>query len=155
MNRKQCPFCGSVSCIRKGFQESHQRWKCKQCHKKFQANKTAPPSKEELFCLYVFNKQTLAEIGSEYGLRTKAVQSFLFAFPGSRAPGGRQPTCKRQSCRQKCSVRQRTAQLFNGSLMSPLEVACCIRPHIRLCMTLSGLISEPLNSCAVRCRTEH
>lgn len=77
MNRKQCPFCGSVSCIRKGFQEGHQRWKCKQCHKKFQANKTAPPSKEELFCLYVFNKQTLTEIGSEYGLRTKEVQKYF------------------------------------------------------------------------------
>ena len=77
MNRKQCPFCGSVSCIRKGFQEGHQRWKCKQCSKKFQANKTAPPSKEELFCLYVFNKQTLAEIGSEYGLRTKEVQQYI------------------------------------------------------------------------------
>src|SRR3989344_6733401 len=38
MNRKQCPFCGSVSCIRKGFQEGHQRWKCKQCLKKFIAN---------------------------------------------------------------------------------------------------------------------
>ena len=77
MNRKQCPFCGSVSCIRKGFQEGHQRWKCKQCGKKFQANKTAPPSKEELFCLYVFNKQTLIEIGSEFGLRTKEVQKYF------------------------------------------------------------------------------
>ncbi len=77
MNRKQCPFCGSVSCIRKGFQEGHQRWKCKQCLKKFQANKTTPPSKEELFCLYVFNKQTLSEIGSEFGLRTKEVQKYF------------------------------------------------------------------------------
>lgn len=74
MNRKQCPFCGSVSCVRNGFQEGHQRWKCKQCKKKFQANKTVPPSKEELFCLYIFNKQTLSEIGSEFGLRTKEVQ---------------------------------------------------------------------------------
>lgn len=77
MNRKQCPFCGSVSCIRKGFQGGHQRWKCKQCLKKFQANKTAPPSKEELFCLYVFNKQTLTEIESEYGVRTKEVQRYF------------------------------------------------------------------------------
>lgn len=79
MNRKQCPFCGSVSCIRKGFQGSHQRWKCSQCKKKFQANKTAPPSKEELFCLYVFNKQTLSEISSEYGMRTKDVQKYFDA----------------------------------------------------------------------------
>ena len=74
MNRKQCPFCGSISCIKKGFQEGHQRWKCRQCNKKFQANKTAPPSNEELFCLYVFNKQTLAEIEDEHGLRTKDIQ---------------------------------------------------------------------------------
>jgi hypothetical protein len=79
MNRKQCPFCGSVSCVRKGFQEGHQRWKCKSCLKKFQANKTTPPSKEELFCLYVFNKQTLQEIGDEYHLRTKDVQRLLDA----------------------------------------------------------------------------
>ena len=77
MNRKQCPFCGSVSCIRKGFQGGHQRWQCTRCLKKFQANKTAPPSKEELFCLYVFNKQTLTEIASEHRVRTKEVQTYI------------------------------------------------------------------------------
>lgn len=77
MNRKQCPLCGSLSCIRKGFQKGRQRWKCKGCGKKFQSNKTTLPSKEELFCLYACNKQTLAEIGSEYGMRTKDIQALF------------------------------------------------------------------------------
>ena len=77
MNRKTCPFCGSVSCIRKGFQEGHQRWFCKQCKKKFQANRTAPPSQEELFCLYVFNKQTLKELSAEFHLNTHEIQKYI------------------------------------------------------------------------------
>jgi hypothetical protein len=74
MNQKTCPFCGSHECIRKGLQDGHQRWQCKRCSKKFQANKKASPNIEELFCLYVFNKQTLNELKDEYGIRTKDLQ---------------------------------------------------------------------------------
>lgn len=74
MNKKKCPFCKGVHCVKKGFQQGHQRWKCKDCNKKFQANKKAPPLKEELFCLYVFSKQTLAELAQKYHLETKKLQ---------------------------------------------------------------------------------
>ena len=77
MNRKKCPYCGSIACIRKGVQQGHQRWKCRECNKKFQANKRVLPTKEELFCLYIFNKQTLTEIQDEYGVRTKDLQQLF------------------------------------------------------------------------------
>ncbi len=42
MNNKKCPFCNSPECIKKGFQQGHQRWQCKKCKTKFQANKKVP-----------------------------------------------------------------------------------------------------------------
>lgn len=48
------------------MQDGHQRWKCRDCGKKFQANKTTLPSKEALFCLYVFGKQTFAELSERF-----------------------------------------------------------------------------------------
>lgn len=77
MNLKKCPFCSSNKCIRKGFQEGHQRWKCKECNKKFQANKTTLPPKEELFCLYVFKKQTLNELSNDYHVKRELFQDLF------------------------------------------------------------------------------
>ena len=77
MNSKKCPFCGSQNCIKKGFQQGNQRWRCKDCKKKFQANKKVFPTKEELFCLYVFSKQTLDELAQEYHFETKKLQKMF------------------------------------------------------------------------------
>lgn len=77
MNNKKCPFCESNNCIRKGLQENHQRWQCKHCKKKFQGNRKAPLSKEELFCLYVFNKQTLTELSNEYHFKREVFQDMF------------------------------------------------------------------------------
>lgn len=77
MNKKKCPFCGSSNCIKKGFQKEHQRWQCKDCKKKFQANKKVLPSKEELFCLYVFSKQTLSELNQEYQIKEEKIQKMF------------------------------------------------------------------------------
>ena len=74
MNIKTCPFCSGHRCIRKGMQEGHQRWQCTECKKKFQANKKILPSKEELFCLYVFNKQTLKELSQRYHEKREVFQ---------------------------------------------------------------------------------
>lgn len=74
MNVKTCPYCDSKKCVRKGFQDGHQRWKCTNCGKKFQANKTAPVDVQGLFCLYVFNKQTLTELSDTHSIRTKDIQ---------------------------------------------------------------------------------
>lgn len=81
MNAKHCPFCGSQKCVRKGKRNGHQRWQCKACTKKFQANRKAPPQKEELFCLYAFNKQTLAELSRTYGKKTRRIQEWIDACP--------------------------------------------------------------------------
>lgn len=75
MNKKKCPFCSSKSCIKKGKRNKHQRWQCKICKKKFQSNQKRLPSKEELFCLYVFSKQTLSELAQTYHIETKNIQS--------------------------------------------------------------------------------
>ena len=77
MNNKKCPVCGVRDCIRKGMQNGYQRWQCRQCRKKFQANRKAPPDAGELFCLYTFNKQTLAELAQLYHIRTKEVQRMI------------------------------------------------------------------------------
>jgi hypothetical protein len=83
MNNKKCPFCHNINCIKKGKRNGHQRWQCKNCKKKFQANKKVLPSKEELFCLYVFNKQTLTELSQKYHLKTKTIQTM---FDGINIP---------------------------------------------------------------------
>lgn len=80
MNIKKCPFCGSDTCIRKGLQEGHQRWQCKECKKKFQGNHEAPLLTTELFCLYAFNKQTLRELGMEYHKHTRVFQTLFDAL---------------------------------------------------------------------------
>jgi hypothetical protein len=77
MNTKTCPFCTSHHCIKKGIQDGHQRWQCTQCTKKFQANRKAPLSKEELFCLYVFNKQTLTELSHAYHFKREVFQDMF------------------------------------------------------------------------------
>lgn len=77
MNYKKCPECGSGRCIRKGFQQGVQRWYCKDCQKKFQANRERLPPKEALFCLFVFNKQTLRELNSVYHIKTSQLQQMF------------------------------------------------------------------------------
>lgn len=74
MNSKTCPFCSSKHCIKKGFQKGIRRWQCRDCNKNFQANKKVLPTKEELFCLYVFGKQTLKELAGKYHVETKKLQ---------------------------------------------------------------------------------
>lgn len=80
MNSKQCPFCFSHDCIRKGLQEGHQRWQCKTCTKKFQGNHNASVDAQELFCLYAFNKQTLRELALEYHKHTRVFQELFDAL---------------------------------------------------------------------------
>jgi hypothetical protein len=77
MNTKTCPFCSNRTCIRKGRQEGHQRWQCKNCKKKFQGNHEASVDIQELFCLYAFNKQTLRELALEYHKHTSVFQELF------------------------------------------------------------------------------
>jgi hypothetical protein len=76
MNSKKCPYCASVSVIKKGYQQGIQKWKCKECLQNFQANKKSLP-KEEIFCSFVFHKQTFKELSESYHIRHRTLQTIF------------------------------------------------------------------------------
>ena len=76
MNSKKCPFCNSTQVIKKGVQQGNQRWKCKECNKKFQANKKVLQL-EELFCSFVFHKQTFTELSKSYHVKINTLQKIF------------------------------------------------------------------------------
>lgn len=65
MNSKKCVFCESLKVTKQGFQKGIQKWKCKDCLQYFQSNKKSLP-KEEIFCSFVFHKQTFKELLRNY-----------------------------------------------------------------------------------------
>ena len=77
MNDKKCIKCFSTEVIRKGKQGNKQRWFCKKCKLKFQANRKPLPNKEEVFCYFTFNKQTLNELNEVYHIGTRRIQKLL------------------------------------------------------------------------------
>jgi hypothetical protein len=79
MNNKRCVFCASDKVVKNGYQNSVRIWKCKSCSKRFQANKKVLPSKEELFCLFAFNKQSFAELTQFYHMRRKTLQDLIYS----------------------------------------------------------------------------
>jgi hypothetical protein len=76
MNSKKCPYCASISVIKKGYQQGKQKWKCKDCLQNFQANRKALP-KEELFCSFVFHKQTFTELSEVYHIKMNTLQKIF------------------------------------------------------------------------------
>ena len=76
MNSKKCVFCESINVTKQGIQKGIQRWKCKDCNKKFQANRKALP-KEVLFCSFVFHKQTFTELNKSYHMKVDALQKIF------------------------------------------------------------------------------
>ena len=76
MNSKKCVFCNSINVKKDGSQNGIQRWKCKDCNKKFQANKKSLP-KEEIFCSFVFHKQTFTELSESYHIRHRTLQTIF------------------------------------------------------------------------------
>ena len=76
MNSKKCPNCTSVSVVKKGYQQGIQKWKCKECLQNFQANKKSLP-KEEIFCSFVFHKQTFTELSESYHIRHRTLQTIF------------------------------------------------------------------------------
>lgn len=77
MNDKKCIRCFSTEVTKKGKQSGRQRWFCKKCNLKFQANRKPLPNKEEVFSSFTFNKQTLNELNEVYHLGTKRIQKLL------------------------------------------------------------------------------
>ena len=76
MNSKKCVFCNSINVKKDGSQNGIQRWKCQDCNKKFQANKKSLP-KEEIFCSFVFHKQTFTELSESYHIRHRTLQKIF------------------------------------------------------------------------------
>ena len=76
MNSKKCLFCSSLDVKKYGYQNGIQRWKCGSCSKYFQANKRALP-KEELFCSFVFHKQTFTELSESYHIKINTLQKLF------------------------------------------------------------------------------
>jgi hypothetical protein len=80
MNCKKCVFCSSLNVIKKGKQGEHQRYYCKDCKKKFQANRKSLPNMEEIFYSFTFHKQTFKEVSKSYHMRTIEVQRMIDEF---------------------------------------------------------------------------
>jgi hypothetical protein len=76
MNSKKCLFCNGINVKKDGSQNGIQRWKCKDCNKKFQANKKSLPM-EEIFCSFVFHKQTFTELSESYHVRHRTLQTIF------------------------------------------------------------------------------
>jgi len=79
MNNKKCDKCGNVNVIKRGKQGGVQRWSCKDCKHIFQSKQKTLPAKEELFCFFAFNKQTLAELTQFYHIRRKTLQDLIYS----------------------------------------------------------------------------
>jgi hypothetical protein len=77
MNDKKCIRCLSNDVVKKGKQKNIQRWFCKNCKLKFQANRKPLPNKEEVFYSFTFNKQTLNELNDMYHIGTRKIQKLL------------------------------------------------------------------------------
>lgn len=80
MNHKKCIYCNNLNIIKKGIQGKYQRYYCKDCKKKFQSNRKAPPVMEELFYSFAFHKQTLKELSTSYHIRHREVQRAIDEF---------------------------------------------------------------------------
>ena len=80
MNSKKCVFCNSSKVIKKGKQGVYQRWRCKECKKKFQSNRKALPTKEELFYSFTFHKQTYAEIARFQHIRVSKTKELIDSY---------------------------------------------------------------------------
>lgn len=80
MNNKKCVFCASLNIIKKGKQNNNQRYYCKDCKKKFQANRKPPLEREEVFYFFTFHKQTFKEMSRIYHIRRSEVQKIIDEF---------------------------------------------------------------------------
>jgi hypothetical protein len=76
MNNKKCVFCESKNVTKQGLQKGIQKWRCSECKKYFQANKKSLP-KEEIFCSFVFHKQTFTELSKSYHIKINTLQKMF------------------------------------------------------------------------------
>ena len=66
-----------VNALKKGKEMVTKDGYVKIVKRNFKQTKKALPSKEELFCLYTFSKQTLSELSQEHHLKTSTIQNLF------------------------------------------------------------------------------
>ena len=77
--RQRCPKCGSLSIIRWGTREGHQRYKCQDCGASFVKHKEGVRQSNRLvwFRKWVLGKQTVEDIANECGYSARHVHRWF------------------------------------------------------------------------------
>ena len=77
--RQRCPKCGSLSIIRWGTREGHQRYKCRDCGASFVKHKEGVRQSNRLvwFRKWVLGKQTVEDIANECGYSARHVHRWF------------------------------------------------------------------------------
>ena len=77
--RQRCPKCGSLSIIRWGTREGHQRYKCQDCEASFVKHKEGVRQSNRLvwFRKWVLGKQTVEDIAHECGYSARHVHRWF------------------------------------------------------------------------------
>ena len=77
--RQRCPKCGSLSIIRWGTREGHQRYKCQDCGASFVKHKEGVRQSNRLvwFRKWVLGKQTVEDIANECGYSARHIHRWF------------------------------------------------------------------------------
>lgn len=72
---KKCFFCGSKNVVRNGLRGRIQRYKCKDCSRRFDGGMRR--DKTQVISDYVEGKQTLEQFASKYGVCERTIRRDL------------------------------------------------------------------------------
>ena len=75
MNKSKCPVCGLTHTIKYGVRNGIQTYKCVDCGCRFRNGKL--PSDQEIWKMYLDNKQTIAQLASSLGKSPSTIKRIL------------------------------------------------------------------------------
>lgn len=81
MNSKHCPACYSTRVIKKGKQNSRQRYQCKNCEHRWERAKRTTDISNTIWADYSRNNKTIESIRQKYGLSEASVREILQNYP--------------------------------------------------------------------------
>lgn len=73
--KKKCFFCGSEKTVKDGFSNGQQRYRCRECGRRFTDNHRIDPNK--LYDEYLYGKQTYAQLSRRHGVSVSTIQRKL------------------------------------------------------------------------------
>ena len=73
-DKKNCPKCGGIEIIKKGFRDKKQHYKCKYCGAVFILKKDLS---EDIYNDYAQNRLTLKILSKKYNKCVKTIQNIL------------------------------------------------------------------------------